>query len=155
MYQNFFNPLIILKIISRSDSMSCLLPQSCMTHHPTPSQLSSFLSSFASLSHFPSSPAFCLFFPPTSRPPEKLAAGFQIPPAPASWESAALWFKQHNPRCPLFHTQTGSEDLIAEGGCCESVYFSVFHTTSEICLKKRKKAIKKTHFLWFTYFLGT
>lgn len=54
---------------------------------------------------------------------ENRAAEFQIPPASASWESAALWFKQHNPPRPMFHTQTGSEDLIAARGCCESVYF--------------------------------
>lgn len=34
-----------------------------------------------------------LLFPPVFQSLEKLAADFQIPPAPVRWESAALWFK--------------------------------------------------------------
>lgn len=42
-----------------------------------------------------------LLFPPTLRPLEMLAAVVWIPPASASWESAALWFKQQNPSVSL------------------------------------------------------
>lgn len=65
-----------------------------------------------------------LLFPPTPQPLEMLAADFQ---GPSSLQQAGnplpFGLNSRTPPCPLLHTQTGSEDLIAAGECCKSVYF--------------------------------
>lgn len=67
-----------------------------------------------------------LLLPPTPRPLEMLTADFQ---GPSSLQLAGnllpFGLNSRTSQCPLLHTQTGSEDLIAVGESSEKVF--VFH----------------------------
>lgn len=71
--------------------MQSLLSQYYMTKYPPP-PLVNYPFSIPLLQDYLLFLRF-LRFPPTFRPLEMLAADFKIPPASASWESAALWFE--------------------------------------------------------------